>query len=88
MEIVKCQPIARLFSLSISEQLPRVSLDNDVFAVESELIGIYTTCNVQRNIKQNKSSGSDNTPVWVLNDHAPPLTAICISSLREGKLPN
>ena len=40
----------------------------------------------------NKASGPDNTPAWVLKDHAallaPPLTAIFNCSLREGKLPN
>ena len=39
-----------------------------------------------------KASCPDNTPAWVLKDHAallaPPLTAIFNCSLREGKLPN
>ena len=45
-----------------------------------------------RNIKPSKASWPDNTPAWVLKDHAdliaPPLTAIFSCSLREGKLPN
>ena len=53
---------------------------------------IQTTFKALCNIKTNKASGPDNTPAWVLKDHAallaPPLTAIFNCSLREGKLPN
>ena len=71
--------------VSVSEQLPRLNVDNDVFEVESELpneciISVQTTFKVLRNIEPNKASGSDNTPAWVLKYHAdllaPPLTAI------------
>ena len=83
--------------LSVSEHLPRLNVDNEVFEVEGELpdeciINIQTTFKALRNIKPNKASGPGNTPAWVLKDHAdllaPPLTAICNCSLREGKLPN
>ena len=79
---------------SVSEHLPRLNVDNDVFAVEGELpdeciISIQTTLKALRNIKTNKA---DNIPAWVLKDHAallaPALTAIFNCSLREGKLPN
>ena len=86
------------FFLSVSEHLPRLNVNNEVFAVEGELpdefiISIQTTYKAIRNIKSNKASGPDNTPAWVLKDHAallapPPLTAIFNCSLREGKLPN
>ena len=85
------------FGGSVSEHLPRLNVDNEVFAVEGELpdeciISIQTTFKALRNIKTNKASGPDNTPAWVLKDHAallaPPLTAIFNCSLREGKLPN
>ena len=83
--------------VSVSEHLPRLNVNNEVFAVEGELpdefiISIQTTFKALRNIKSNKESGPDNTPAWVLKDHAallapPPLTAIFNCSLREGKLP-
>ena len=85
------------FFVSVSEHLPRLNVNNEVFAVEGELpdefiISIQTTFKALRNIKSNKASGPDNTPAWVLKDHAallaPPLTAIFNCSLREGKLPN
>ena len=84
------------FTTNISEHLPRLNVDNDVFAVEGELpdeciISIQTTLKALRNIKPNKASGLDNIPAWVLKDHAallaPALTAIFNCSLREGKLP-
>ena len=83
--------------MSVSEHLPRLNVDNDVFAVEGELpdeciINIQTTLKALRNSKTNKASGPDNIPAWVLKDHeallAPALTAIFNCSLREGKLPN
>ena len=83
--------------VSVSEHLPRLNVDNEVFAVEGEhpdecIISIQTTFKALRNIKTNKAPGPDNTPAWVLKDHAallaPPLTAIFNCSLREGKLPN
>ena len=85
------------FFVSVSEHLPRLNVNNEVFAVEGKLpdefiISIQTTFKALRNIKSNKASGPDNTPAWVLKDHAallaPPLTAIFNCSLREGKLPN
>ena len=78
-------------------QWTRFNVDNAVFALEGVLpdecvISIQTTFKALRNIKPNKASGLDNTPAWVLKDHAdllaPPLTAIFNCSLREGKLPN
>ena len=83
--------------MSVSEHLSRLNVDNEVFAVEVELpdeciISIQTTFKALRNFKTNNASGPDNTPAWVLKDHAallaPPLTAIFNCSLREGKLPN
>ena len=57
----------------------------------SHSIPAQTTFNASRNIRQNKATGPDNIPAWVLKDHAallaPPLTAILNCSLREGKLP-
>ena len=83
--------------MSVSEHLPRLNVDNEVFTVEGELpdeciTSIQTTFKALCNIKTNKASGPDNTPAWVLKDHAAllalPLTAIFNCSLREGKLPN
>ena len=77
--------------VSVSEHLPSLNVDNDVFAVEGELpdeciISIETTFKALRNIKTNKASGPDNTSAWVLKDHAtllaPPLTVIFNCSLR------
>ena len=69
--------------MSVSEHLPRLNVDNEVFAVEGELpmsiLSIQTTFTALRNIKTNKAPGPDNTPAWVLKDHAallaPPLAA-------------
>ena len=63
------------FCVSVSEHLPRLNVNNEVFAVEGELpdefiISIQTTFKALRNIKSNKASGPDNTPAWVLKDHA------------------
>ena len=49
------------FFLSVSEHLPRLNDDNDVFAVEGELpdeciISIQTTFKALSNIKTNKAS--------------------------------
>ena len=83
--------------MSVSKHLPRLNVDNDVFAVEGELpdeciISIHTTLKALRNIKTKKALGPDNIPAWVLKDHAallaPALTSIFNCSLREGKLPN
>ena len=67
-------------SHSVSEHLPRL---NEVFEVEGEL---------PDKRKPKKASLPDNTPAWVLKEHAdllaPPLTAIFNCLLREGKLPN
>ena len=82
--------------MSVREHLPRLNVDNEVFAVDGKLpdecvISIQTTFKALRNIKPNKALGPDNTPAWVLKDHAdllvPPLTANFNCSLREGKLP-
>ena len=61
--------------MSVSEHLPRLNVDNEVFTVEGELpdeciISIQTTVKALRNIKTNKASGPDNTPAWVLKYHA------------------
>ena len=63
------------FVVSVSEHLPRLNVDNEVFAVEVELpdeciISIQTTFTALRNIKTNTASGPDNTPAWVLKEHA------------------
>ena len=89
--------IACIIILSVGEHLPRLNVDNEVFAVEGELpdeciISIQTTFKVLSNIKPNKASGPYNIPAWKLKDHAdllaPPLAAIFNCLLREGKLPN
>ena len=83
--------------VSVSEHLPHMNVDNDVFAVEGKLpdeciISILTTLKALRNIKTNKASEPDNIPAWVLKDLAallaPALTAIFNCSLGKGKLPN
>ena len=85
------------FGVFVSEHLPRLNVGNEVVAVEGEfpdecIIRIQTTFKALRNSNANKALGPDNTPVWVLKDHAdllvPPLTAIFNCSLREDKLPN
>ena len=48
--------------MSVSEHLPRLNVDNEVFAVECELpdeciISIQTTFEAPRNIKPDKASG-------------------------------
>ena len=65
------------FFLSVSEHLPRLNVYNEVFAVEGKLpdeciIRIQTTFKALRNIKTNKASGPDNTPVWVLEKTCSP----------------
>ena len=49
---------------------------------------MISACNT---FKANKATGPDNTPAWVLRNHAnvlaPPVTAISNNSLREGVLP-
>ena len=49
------------FFVSVSEHLPRLNVNNEVFAVEGELpdefiISIQTTFKALRNIKSNKAS--------------------------------
>ena len=63
------------FFVSVSEHLPRLNVNNEVFAVEGELpdefiTSIQTTFKALRNSKSNKASGPDNTPAWVLKDHS------------------
>ena len=58
------------FVVSVSEHLPRLNVDNDVFAVEGELpheciISIQTTLKALPNIKPNKAPGPDNIPACV-----------------------
>ena len=83
--------------VSVSEHLPRLTRDNDVFAVDDELpdryiISVDTTFEVLSRIQVNKATGPDTIPAWVLKNYAAilaaPLTAIFNCSLREGTLPN
>ena len=98
MAVGNCEMLANSMNyfLYVSEHLPRLNVDNEVFVVEGKLldecvISIQTTFKALRNIKPNKASGPDNTPAWALKDHADllvhPLTANFNCSLREGKLP-
>ena len=85
------------FLLSVSEHLPRLSKNHDIFTVNEELPDAFSisedvTLLALQRVKTNKTTGPDNIPAWVLKDHAnilaAPLTAIFNSSLREGVLPN
>ena len=85
------------FFVSISQHLPRLNVDNEVFIVEGQLpdyciINVQATFDALCNINPNKATVPDNIPVWLLKEHAvtlaAPLTAIYNNSLREGKLPN
>ena len=84
------------FFVSVSEHLPRVDRNNDVFDVDGQLpdeyvIDLATTLQAIRKVKTNKATGPDNVPAWILKNHAGilagPLTAIFNGSLREGILP-
>ena len=84
------------FFVSVSEHLPRLDRDHEVFSVNEELpdqyvISVADTVEALRKVKTNKATGPDNIPAWVLKDNAtilaPPLTAIFNSSLSESFLP-
>ena len=84
------------FFLYVTEHLPRLEYDDQVFTLNDELpdqyvITVMTTLDALQHIKTGKATGPDNIPAWVLKDHAytlaSPLTAIFNSSLREGVLP-
>ena len=81
--------------LSVSDHLPRLEKDDNVFTVHEELpdefiISVDDTFSALRKVKTNKSTGPDNIPAWVLKEHAhslaAPLTSIFNCSLREGVL--
>ena len=85
------------FFLSVSDHLPRLDKDDNVFTVHEELpdefiISVGDTVSALRKVKTNKSTGPDNIPAWVLKEHADclaaPLASIFNCSLREGVLPN
>ena len=62
--------------VSVSEHLPRLTRDNDVFAVDDELpdryiISVDTTFGVLSRIKVNKATGPDTIPAWVLKNTLP-----------------
>ena len=85
------------FFLSVSDHLPRLDKDDNVFAVHEELpdefiISVDDTVSALRKVKTNKSTGPDNIPAWLLKEHADclaaPLASIFNCSLREGVLPN
>ena len=82
--------------VSVSDNLLRLSKSLKVFKVNDELpdqyvISVCTTSKALESVKANKATGPDNIPAWVLKNYAnvlaPPLTAICNNSLREGVLP-
>ena len=84
------------FFLSVSDHLPRLDKDDNVFTVHEELpykfiISVDDTVSALRKVKTNKSTGPDNIPAWVLKEHADclaaPLASIFNCSLREGVLP-
>ena len=77
--------------LSVSDHLPRLDKDDNVFTVHEELpdefiISVDDTVSALRKVKTNKSTGPDN-----LKEHADclaaPLASIVNCSLREGVLP-
>ena len=85
------------FVMSVSDHLPRLDKDDDVFTVHEELpdefiISVDDTVSALRKVKTNKSTGPDNITAWVLKEHADclaaPLASIFNCSLREGVLPN
>ena len=84
------------FVLSMSDHLPRLDKDNNVFTVHEELpdefiISVDDTLSALRKVKTNKSTGPDNISACVLKEHAnslaAPLKSIFNCSLREGVLP-
>ena len=84
------------FFLSVSDHLPRLDKDDNVFTVQEELpdefiISVDDTVSALRKVNTNTSIGPDNIPAWVLNEHAhclaAPLASIFNCSLREGVLP-
>ena len=63
------------FFVSVSEHLPRLDRDHEVFSVNEELpdqyvISVADTVEALRKIKANKAMGPDNIPAWVLKDNA------------------
>ena len=69
----------------MSDHLPRLDKDDNVFTVHEELpdefiISVDDTHSALRKVKTNTSTGPDNIPAWVLNEHAiylaAPLTSI------------
>ena len=83
--------------LSVSDHLPRLDKDDNVFTVHEELpdefiISGDDTVSALRKVKTSKSTGPDNIPACVLQEHADclaaPLASIFNCSLREGVLPN
>ena len=82
--------------LSLSDHLPRLDTDDNVFTIHEYLpneviISVDDTLSALRKFKTNRSTGPDNIPAWVLNEHAnsltSPVTSIFNCSLREGVLP-
>ena len=76
----------------MSDHLPRLDKDDNVFTVHEELpdeyiISVDDTFSALRKVKTNKATGPDNIPAWVLkklaNSLAAPLTSIFNCSLRE-----
>ena len=81
----------------MSDHLPRLDKDDNVFTVHEELpdefiISVDDTVSALRKVKTNKSTGPDNIPAGGLKEHADclaaPLASIFNCSLREGVLPN
>ena len=81
--------------LSVSDHLPRLEKDDNIFTVNEELpdefiISVDDTFSALRKVKTNTCTGPDNIPAWVLKEHAnslaAPLTSIFNCSLREGVL--
>ena len=72
--------------LSVSDHLPRLDKDDNVFRVHEELadefiISVDDTVSALRKVKTNKSTGPDNIPAWVLKEHADCLAAPLASIL-------
>ena len=77
------------FLVSVSSNLPRLTNDLAVFAVQDEIpaeyvISVMTTENALQQIKVNKAVGPDNVPAWVLRDNA---STLFNTSLRDGVIP-